>query len=388
MWVIPAAGGTGQAAGGVARPPRDQRGVGAPTSRRVYFTVQDHGSTHALSRRRGRSRPHADRRGRRTGRRVVVRPGTGGSPMRSSRSRAPAEVFVKTAASAPQPAHDAQRRDRSPAATSRSPEAFEFASFDGTQRPGVPDAATPARGRAASIRSSSTFTADRTASRGPRFVHKSQVYAGEGYAVVMVNYRGSSGYGQKFTDGTVNDQNGSEFKDVARRTRLHPREDAVPRCGSRRASRAAATAVSSPTGPSRRRRASSRRSRPRASATSLSHGYLIWAQDYTQVEWGGRHPWQDDVAKRMWERSALAHVAKVKTPTMFIHGELDQDVPIQEAEQMFIALKQVGVEAVLAPLSARGPRPARARARRRRAACAALRGTEDSLKPESKSSQN
>jgi dipeptidyl aminopeptidase/acylaminoacyl peptidase len=49
----------------------------------------------------------------------------------------------------------------------------------------------------------------------------------------------------------------------------------------------------------------------------------------------------------MWERSPLAHVAKAKTPTMFIHGELDQDVPIQEAEQMYIALRQVGVEAVL-----------------------------------------
>jgi dipeptidyl aminopeptidase/acylaminoacyl peptidase len=32
---------------------------------------------------------------------------------------------------------------------------------------------------------------------------------------------------------------------------------------------------------------------------------------------------------------------------MFIHGELDQDVPIQEAEQMYAALKQVGVEAAL-----------------------------------------
>ena len=51
--------------------------------------------------------------------------------------------------------------------------------------------------------------------QGPGFVHKSQVSAGEGYAIVMVNYRGSSGYGQKFSDGTVNDQNGSEWKDVA-----------------------------------------------------------------------------------------------------------------------------------------------------------------------------
>ena len=87
---------------------------------------------------------------------------------------------------------------------------------------------------------------------------------------------------------------------------------------------------------------------PSAGISNLvSHAYLIWAQDYPQVEWGGRHPWQDDVAAQMWQRSALAHVARAKTPTMFIHGELDQDVPIQEAEQMYIALRQVGVEAVL-----------------------------------------
>jgi dipeptidyl aminopeptidase/acylaminoacyl peptidase len=79
----------------------------------------------------------------------------------------------------------------------------------------------------------------------------------------------------------------------------------------------------------------------------VSHAYLIWAQDYIQVEWGGRFPWQEDVAAKMWQRSPLAHVAKAKTPTMFIHGVLDQDVPIQEAEQMYIALRQVGVDAVL-----------------------------------------
>jgi len=49
----------------------------------------------------------------------------------------------------------------------------------------------------------------------------------------------------------------------------------------------------------------------------------------------------------LWERSALKHVAKVKTPTMLIHGENDNDVPIAEAEQFYIALKDVGVETVL-----------------------------------------
>ena len=74
-------------------------------------------------------------------------------------------------------------------------------------------------------------------------------------------------------------------------------------------------------------------------------GYTIWAQDYIEVEFGG-HPWEKDIARFMWERSPLAHVANVKTPTMFIHGEEDQDVNVVEAEQMYIALKQVGVETV------------------------------------------
>jgi dipeptidyl aminopeptidase/acylaminoacyl peptidase len=32
---------------------------------------------------------------------------------------------------------------------------------------------------------------------------------------------------------------------------------------------------------------------------------------------------------------------------MFLHGENDNDVPIGEAEQFFIALKDVGVETIL-----------------------------------------
>jgi dipeptidyl aminopeptidase/acylaminoacyl peptidase len=49
----------------------------------------------------------------------------------------------------------------------------------------------------------------------------------------------------------------------------------------------------------------------------------------------------------LWERSALRYVAKVKTPVMFVHGENDNDVPIAEAEQYFIALKDAGVETIM-----------------------------------------
>jgi dipeptidyl aminopeptidase/acylaminoacyl peptidase len=57
-------------------------------------------------------------------------------------------------------------------------------------------------------------------------------------------------------------------------------------------------------------------------------------------------PHQDDYMNIFWERSALKHIAAVATPTNLMHGENDNDVPIAEAEQYFIALKDVGVETV------------------------------------------
>src|ERR1700684_589489 len=49
---------------------------------------------------------------------------------------------------------------------------------------------------------------------GPGFFFKNQVYAAHGYAVLNVNYRGSTGYGQKFADAVFGDQDGNEGQDV------------------------------------------------------------------------------------------------------------------------------------------------------------------------------
>ena len=47
------------------------------------------------------------------------------------------------------------------------------------------------------------------------------------------------------------------------------------------------------------------------------------------------------------KQSSLMYVGNVKTPTLFIHGENDNDVPIAESEQFYIALRDVGVPAVM-----------------------------------------
>ena len=49
---------------------------------------------------------------------------------------------------------------------------------------------------------------------GPAFNFKDQIYAARGWAMLHVNYRGSTGYGQAFADAVFGDQNGNEAQDV------------------------------------------------------------------------------------------------------------------------------------------------------------------------------
>jgi dipeptidyl aminopeptidase/acylaminoacyl peptidase len=49
---------------------------------------------------------------------------------------------------------------------------------------------------------------------GPAFNFRNQVYAAHGWATLNVNFRGSTGYGQKFADAVFGDQNGNEGQDV------------------------------------------------------------------------------------------------------------------------------------------------------------------------------
>jgi dipeptidyl aminopeptidase/acylaminoacyl peptidase len=170
------------------------------------------------------------------------------------------------------------------------------------------------------------------------------VYAAQGYSVVMVNYRGSSGYGQQFSDGTKGDQNGSEAKDV-----LAGMDEAIKRYSDIDPERLGIEGGSYGGQLTNWIITQTTRFKAAIPASGISNlvslAYTIWTADYMQAEYDG-YPWQRDIAARLWQHSALAYVANVKTPTMFVHGVLDEDVSIAEPEQMYNALKQVGVEAV------------------------------------------
>lgn len=181
--------------------------------------------------------------------------------------------------------------------------------------------------------------------QGAGFDARAQAFATEGWATLMVNYRGSTGYGQAFTDAIFADQNGREALDVLQGTdaalRRYPWLDR-DRIGVEGGSYGGQLANWLITQTDRFAAAI-----PRAGISNLvSFNYLSYYHDYLAVEYGG-FPHQGDIMDRLWERSPLRHVARVRTPVMLVHGLNDNNVPRAEAEQFYIALKDVGVETVL-----------------------------------------
>jgi dipeptidyl aminopeptidase/acylaminoacyl peptidase len=81
-------------------------------------------------------------------------------------------------------------------------------------------------------------------------------------------------------------------------------------------------------------------------------GIVNWVSDYgtadiavtKETEFFGT-PWQDSARAIMIRQSPLTYAGRVRAPTLFIHGELDERVPYSEAEQMFVALRKNGVPA-------------------------------------------
>jgi len=181
-------------------------------------------------------------------------------------------------------------------------------------------------------------------SNGPEFDFKSQVYAAHGWATLTVNYRGSTGYGQKFADAVFADQDGNEAEDVlyavsaAARRHLWIDRDRMGIEGVSNGGMLTEWII----GQTREFKAAI----PMAPMTNLiSYAYMTGIP-YQQMEYS-QFMHQGNLPDFVWERSPLRHVSSVATPTMLLQGENDDDAPISESEQYYMALKQVGVETVM-----------------------------------------
>lgn len=171
-----------------------------------------------------------------------------------------------------------------------------------------------------------------------------QVYAGAGYAVVFVDFHGSPGYGQRFTDSISNDWGGKPLEDLklglAAAAAKYPWIDAGNAC-----------------------------------ALGASYGgYMMnwiagaWADGFRCIvdhagiydtrsmgsmteelwfsEWeSGGTPWDPKSDYQKWNPANLAK--NWKTPMLVLHGEKDYRVPYTQGIMTFTTLQRRGIESRL-----------------------------------------
>ena len=91
----------------------------------------------------------------------------------------------------------------------------------------------------------------------------------------------------------------------------------------------------------------------RFAAAIVGAGISNWVSDYgtadiprtKESEFGGT-PWEPKAAEALLKWSPVVHAGNVTTPTLFVHGEADLRVPIEQGEQMYTALKKQKVPAM------------------------------------------
>ena len=350
VWVM-GADGTGRVEIGASIDNRQGAPQWSPDSRRLYFTVQDRGSVKLMA---------ADA----AGGAITTIIGDGGSVGSFSVGRdrlayalatpsSPAELYVADAPGKPASVLTTLNTALLGSRQIAEVEALSFTN-DGLTVEAfltIPPAARTAK--PSSVPLIVMIHGGPHGQQGPAFNAKAQAYAGAGWATLMVNYRGSTGYGQKFTDAIFRDQNGGEARDVlagvdAALAKYRWLDGA--RMGIEGTSYGGQLTNWIVTQTARFRAAV-----PLAGISNLvTQNYLAYYHDYLAVEYGGfpHERARNDAEERLivdmlWERSPIRYANKVKTPVLFVHGENDNDVPIEEAEQFYVALHDVGVEAVM-----------------------------------------
>ena len=170
---------------------------------------------------------------------------------------------------------------------------------------------------------------------GHGFFHEMQYLAAQGWVVVYTNPRGSGGYGQKFTDACRGDWGGGDYQDIMAGL------DAVIAEGYIDTDRMGVTGGSY--GGYMTSWVVGHTDRFKAAVTqrAVINLYSFYGtSDVGSFLGDGEilgNPWDDH--ELLLKHSPIHYVKNIKTPLLIIHSEQDLRCPIEQAEELFIALK-------------------------------------------------
>ena len=174
-----------------------------------------------------------------------------------------------------------------------------------------------------------------------------QTFASPGYVVVMINRRGSTGFGQKFTDDIANDWGGKAFTDV-----MSGLEAVLGKYSFTDRQRVAAAGASYG-GYLIDWLESQAKGRFRALVSHAGVYDLSSMYGATEELWFPEHefsgtPWTNEASYDKWSPSTyVLEFGKYKTPTLVVAGEQDFRVPYTQGLEFFTALQRQGVPSKL-----------------------------------------
>jgi len=171
-----------------------------------------------------------------------------------------------------------------------------------------------------------------------------QFFAANGYAVLAVNYRGSSGRGQKFSRAIWADWGNYEVQD------LQAGVDHLIKMGVADPDRLGIGGWSYGGILTDYMIASDTRFKAATSGAGTAFTVAFYGTDQyiIQYDYEIGPPWNP----KSWETYVklsypFLHADRIQTPTLFLGGERDFNVPVQGSQQMYQALRSLGIDTQL-----------------------------------------
>jgi dipeptidyl aminopeptidase/acylaminoacyl peptidase len=171
-----------------------------------------------------------------------------------------------------------------------------------------------------------------------------QMFAAHGYAVLAVNYRGSAGRGQKFSRAIFADWGNYEVQDLLAGV------DHVIKMGVADPDRLGIGGWSYGGILTDYVIATDNRFKAATSGAGVAFTVAFYGTDQYIIQYDHEigPPWNP----KAWETYVkisypFLHADRIQTPTLFLGGERDFNVPIQGSQQMYQALKTLGIDTQL-----------------------------------------
>lgn len=172
---------------------------------------------------------------------------------------------------------------------------------------------------------------------GYAYFHQLQLYSAQGYGVVYVNPRGSSGYGQEFTRAVIGEYGTKDMQDI-----LNGVEAAIAKYDFLDGTRVAVTGLSYGGFMTNWIVTHTDRFQVAITEGSISNWISMYGTSdispgFIEREFAGQTSFE-----YLWDVSPLKYVENVKTPTLVVHAEEDIRVPVEQSEQFYSYLKRQG----------------------------------------------